>query len=78
MSDVQAGGATVFTYIGVKLWPVKGTCAFWYNLKENGEGDYMTRHAACPVLTGSKWVCNKWIHERGQEFMRPCNLNPDK
>jgi len=21
----------------------------------NGEGDYDTRHAACPVLSGSKW-----------------------
>ena len=29
--------------------------AFWYNLKASGEGDYMTRHAGCPVLTGSKW-----------------------
>ena len=22
-------------------------------------------------------VCNKWIHERGQEFRRPCDLNKD-
>ena len=34
---------------------LQGACAVWYNLKANGEGDYMTRHAACPVLTGSKW-----------------------
>ncbi len=89
--------------------------AFWYNLKASGEGDYLTRHAGCPVLTGSKWgewisdggcrqwnlhsktkhhfphrarsnwrtmvfisVANKWIHERGQEFVRPCTLNPDE
>ncbi|KAI6171007.1 Prolyl 4-hydroxylase alpha-related protein PH4 [Aphelenchoides bicaudatus] len=36
-----------------------------------------TRHAACPVLTGVKWVSNKWIHERGQEFRRPCGLTPE-
>uniref|UniRef100_A0A8C6PSQ0 procollagen-proline 4-dioxygenase n=1 Tax=Nothobranchius furzeri TaxID=105023 RepID=A0A8C6PSQ0_NOTFU len=47
---------------------------FWYNLFRSGEGDYRTRHAACPVLVGSKWVSNKWIHERGQEFRRPCGL----
>ena len=44
----------------------------WYNLKPNGDGDDNTRHAGCPVLLGSKWVANKWIHERGQEFRRPC------
>ncbi|XP_034166917.1 prolyl 4-hydroxylase subunit alpha-2 isoform X7 [Pangasianodon hypophthalmus] len=51
-----------------------GTAVFWYNLFRSGEGDYRTRHAACPVLVGSKWVSNKWIHERGQEFRRPCGL----
>ncbi|VDL76243.1 unnamed protein product, partial [Nippostrongylus brasiliensis] len=50
---------------------------FWYNLMRSGEGDMRTRHAACPVLLGVKWVSNKWIHERGQEFTRPCGLDED-
>ncbi|XP_029956490.1 prolyl 4-hydroxylase subunit alpha-2 isoform X3 [Salarias fasciatus] len=74
MSDVAAGGATVFPDFGAAIWPRKGTAVFWYNLFRSGEGDYRTRHAACPVLVGSKWVSNKWIHERGQEFRRPCGL----
>ncbi|KAK7111469.1 prolyl 4-hydroxylase subunit alpha-1-like isoform X2 [Littorina saxatilis] len=78
MSDVEAGGATVFPYIGLKLHPKKGAAAFWYNLYKSGDGIYNTRHAACPVLVGVKWVANKWIHERGQEFRRPCSISPDE
>ncbi|XP_075875774.1 prolyl 4-hydroxylase subunit alpha-2-like isoform X2 [Nelusetta ayraudi] len=74
MTDVEAGGATVFPDLGAAIWPRKGTAIFWYNLFRSGEGDYRTRHAACPVLVGSKWVSNKWLHERGQEFRRPCGL----
>ncbi|XP_069754215.1 prolyl 4-hydroxylase subunit alpha-2-like isoform X4 [Narcine bancroftii] len=74
MSDVPSGGATVFPDFGAAIYPKKRTAVFWYNLFRSGEGDYRTRHAACPVLVGSKWVSNKWIHERGQEFKRPCGL----
>lgn len=48
----------------------------FFSLLSYASGDYTTRHAACPVLIGNKWVANKWIHERGQEFRRPCSLDP--
>lgn len=76
MSDVEAGGATVFTQLGITVWPKKNSAAFWYNLHKSGDGDLLTRHAACPVLLGSKWVSNKWIHERGQEFRKKCGASP--
>ncbi|EPY81668.1 Prolyl 4-hydroxylase alpha-2 subunit precursor isoform 4-like protein [Camelus ferus] len=59
MSDVEAGGATVFPDLGAAIWPKKGTAVFWYNLLRSGEGDYRTRHAACPVLVGCKW--GEWL-----------------
>uniref|UniRef100_A0A183VC61 Fe2OG dioxygenase domain-containing protein n=1 Tax=Toxocara canis TaxID=6265 RepID=A0A183VC61_TOXCA len=77
MSDVESGGATVFSQLGTAVFPSKYDALFWYNLRRDGEGDLRTRHAACPVLTGIKWVSNKWIHERGQEFRRPCGLTPN-
>lgn len=50
-----AGGSTVFPYIGVQVKPKKGTAVFWWNLKRDGQGDPLTRHAGCSVLYGSKW-----------------------
>ena len=55
VSDVEQGGATVFVDLGLTLSPKKGSAVFWYNLFKNGEGDVRTRHAACPVLAGTKW-----------------------
>lgn len=72
MSDVEAGGATVFLDAEVIVYPRKGDAVFWFNLKKDGTPDVKTLHAACPVIIGSKWVANKWINERGQEFRRPC------
>ncbi|XP_056600705.1 prolyl 4-hydroxylase subunit alpha-1-like [Triplophysa dalaica] len=75
MNDVEIGGATVFPKAGVALQPKKGSAVFWYNLHKNGDVDLRTEHAGCPVLRGNKWVANKWIHEFGQEFTRPCSLS---
>jgi len=74
MTEPETGGGTVFTELKTAIQPSKNNALFWYNLYRNGEGDLRTRHAACPVLIGAKWIANKWIHEKQQEFARPCGL----
>ncbi|XP_032232333.2 prolyl 4-hydroxylase subunit alpha-1 isoform X3 [Nematostella vectensis] len=78
LSEVEAGGSTVFIKTGVKTNPFKGGAVFWYNLKKSGEGDWDSLHAGCPVLIGNKWVANKWLHEHGNEFTRQCGLTEDE
>uniref|UniRef100_A0A183IHW0 P4Hc domain-containing protein n=1 Tax=Soboliphyme baturini TaxID=241478 RepID=A0A183IHW0_9BILA len=74
LSQPDAGGGTVFPTLKTSISASKNDAIFWHNLKRSGEPDESTLHAACPVLAGSKWVGNRWMHERGQEFIRPCTL----
>ncbi|XP_031552958.1 prolyl 4-hydroxylase subunit alpha-2-like [Actinia tenebrosa] len=78
MSDVSAGGATVFIEAEVIVNPRKGSAVFWYNLSKSGQLDKRTTHGSCPVIIGSKWVANKWVLENGQGVTRPCGLEQDE
>ncbi|KAG0429377.1 hypothetical protein HPB47_023692 [Ixodes persulcatus] len=79
LADVAGGGATAFINMRLAVKPTLGTALFWYNLKpydgpivnesfwnQRRFGDPRTFHMGCPVLTGSKWIATKWIHEREQ------------
>lgn len=74
MSDVTIGGRTGFDRLGISVAPSKGDALFWYNLLKDTTGDARTRHIACPVALGTKWVGNFWIRTKGEELSRPCDL----
>ena len=80
LSDTKAGGGTVYLspgYEGIVL-PERGAAAFWYDLKSDGTRDRLTVHAGCPVLKGSKWILNKWIHMYDNFNAFPCKLQMNK
>ncbi|BFF93075.1 prolyl 4-hydroxylase subunit alpha-2 [Drosophila madeirensis] len=77
LNDVPLGGATAFPFLHLAVPPVKGSLLVWYNLHRSLHKDFRTKHAGCPVLKGSKWICNEWFHEAAQEFRRPCGLTSD-
>ncbi|KAF1744984.1 hypothetical protein MXB_2081 [Myxobolus squamalis] len=74
MSDVKIGGRTGFNRLGISVSPSKGDALFWHNLHRDDSGDARTRHIACPVVLGTKWVGNFWIRSKGEELSRPCDL----
>jgi hypothetical protein len=54
------GGETEFPLIHVKIKPKQGNCIlFW-----NGEDSIIKEscHQACPVVKGTKWIAQQWIH----------------
>ncbi|GAB1292386.1 Procollagen-proline 4-dioxygenase [Apodemus speciosus] len=63
LSSVEAGGATAFIYGNFSVPVVKA---------RPGEEQDRRRKTLTRV-----WVANKWIHEYGQEFRRPCSTNPE-
>ncbi|XP_073820442.1 prolyl 4-hydroxylase subunit alpha-1-like [Musca autumnalis] len=77
INHVELGGATAFPALRLAVPPIKGSMVVWYNYHKSLERDYRTWHAGCPVLQGSKWICNEWFSTKGQEFHRPCGLKPD-
>ncbi|XP_067623244.1 uncharacterized protein [Eurosta solidaginis] len=77
INDVELGGATAFPYLKLAAAPIKRSAIVWDNLHKSLELDYRTKHGGCPVLVGSKWICNEWFHVAGQEFTRPCDVVRD-
>ena len=77
MHNTKEGGATYFTSSGHenRMFPQKQSAAFWIDTFASGEPDVDQEHGACPVLLGSKWILNKWIHHYNQWRDHPCGLN---
>ena len=74
MSDVQAGGHTIFPQTGVSIKPEEGKVLLWFNVGAWKNYDSRIFHLGCPVLHGNKWIANKWIKILPQHKNYPCRI----
>ena len=65
LSDVEAGGATAFPDLGVEVRPERGAVLIWPSVRDDDPNvaDMRTRHGALPVLAGTKYSANVWVHQ---------------
>ncbi|TRD10502.1 2OG-Fe(II) oxygenase [Erythrobacter insulae] len=64
LNEVEEGGGTHFTEIGINIEPKPGVLLVWNNAKPDGSPNEDTMHAGTPVLKGSKYIITKWYRTR--------------
>ncbi len=64
LNEVEAGGTTDFTRIGLSIPPQPGTLLVWNNATPDGQPNEDTMHAGTPVESGVKYVITKWYRTR--------------
>jgi len=65
LNDVEEGGETAFTDLGIAVKPKKGRALIWPSvLNDNPDAwDSRTYHEARAVKKGTKHAANHWIHQ---------------
>lgn len=64
LNEVEEGGETHFTEVGLKIKPKPGVLLVWNNATPEGEPNIDTMHAGTPVVKGNKYVITKWYRTR--------------
>ena len=64
LNEVEEGGETHFTEIGIKIEPKPGVLLIWNNATIDGAPNIDTMHAGTPVVKGVKYVFTKWYRTR--------------
>ena len=64
LNEVEQGGETHFTQVGIKLEPKPGVIIVWNNATPEGLPNEDTIHAGTPVIKGAKYVLTKWYRTR--------------
>ncbi len=62
LNDDYDGGETFFPNINKEVKPEKGKAVIFENVDSNNVIIKESLHGGRPVTSGTKWICNKWIH----------------
>ena len=65
LNDVEEGGETTFTDLGIAVNPKKGRALIWPSVLNDDpdSSDSRTYHEAKAVVKGTKYAANHWIHQ---------------
>ncbi|WP_229256986.1 2OG-Fe(II) oxygenase [Duganella lactea] len=63
LSEVAAGGGTVFPNLGLEVFPKKGNALWFLNTDSHHQPDPQTLHGGAPVVGGTKIIANKWLRQ---------------
>jgi prolyl 4-hydroxylase len=64
LNEVEEGGHTHFTDIGISIEPKPGVLLAWNNADRDGVPNEWTKHAGTPVGSGTKYIITKWYRTR--------------
>lgn len=64
LNDVEEGGETAFTELGIAVKPRRGALLIWNNNLPDGTPNESTMHAGAPVIRGVKYILTKWYRSR--------------
>ena len=64
LNDVEQGGTTDFTKLGLSIEPRPGALLMWNNADLEGRPNEWTMHAGMPVEAGVKYIITKWYRTR--------------
>ena len=75
LSDVEEGGGTNFPHLNLTFTPKRGRVLIWPNvLNEDPHAwDPLTEHQALPVIRGTKYAANAWVHQRNVKSAEETN-----
>ena len=65
LNDVQQGGGTSFTDLGIAVQPKRGKAVLWPSVLDAQleRIEPMTHHEALPPVSGTKYGANLWLHQ---------------
>jgi prolyl 4-hydroxylase len=64
LNEVEEGGNTEFSQLGIAFPPQQGTLLLWNNALPGGAPNPHVIHAGTPVVRGTKYIITKWFRTR--------------